>query len=64
MLRPTGFAIIRDKQSVIDHVKKYLPALHWEAVTVAPSSDSDNDDVVFIVKKKMWLTSESLRNAE
>ncbi|CAM9000561.1 unnamed protein product [Rhodiola kirilowii] len=67
MLRPTGFAIIRDKQSVVDHVKKYLTALHWEAVaTSGPNSDSDQDgdDVVFIIQKKMWLTSESLRNAE
>ncbi|GFZ14278.1 S-adenosyl-L-methionine-dependent methyltransferases superfamily protein [Actinidia rufa] len=32
MLRPTGFIIIRDKQPVIEFVKKYLPALHWEAV--------------------------------
>lgn len=67
ILRPTGFIIIRDKQSVVDFVKKYLTALHWEAVATADASsdsDEDGDDVVFIIQKKVWLTSESLRNSE
>lgn len=66
VLRPTGFIIIRDKQSVIDLVKKHLAALHWDAVATADySSDSDQDgDVVFIVQKKLWLTSERLRDSE
>uniref|UniRef100_A0A7N0VEX6 Methyltransferase n=1 Tax=Kalanchoe fedtschenkoi TaxID=63787 RepID=A0A7N0VEX6_KALFE len=68
MLRPTGFIIIRDKKSVIEYVKKYLAALHWEEVTTAnPTSDSEQDVdevVVFVVQKKLWLTSESLRNSE
>lgn len=68
MLRPTGFAIIRDKQSVVDFVKKYLTALNWEAVATTADasldSDQDADEVVFIVQKKMWLTSESLRDTE
>ncbi|GLU08182.1 hypothetical protein SLE2022_251060 [Rubroshorea leprosula] len=67
MLRPTGFIIIRDKQRVIDFVKKYLAALHWEAVATADSSSDshqDGDDIVFIVQKKIWLTSESLRVSE
>lgn len=67
ILRPNGFIIIRDKQSVVDFVKKYLTALHWEAVATADArsdSDEDGDDVVFIIQKKMWLTSESLRDAE
>ena len=67
MLRPTGFVIIRDKQHVIDFVKKYLTALHWEAVATADAgSDSDQDanEVIFVVQKKLWLTSESFRNTE
>ncbi|KAK6161290.1 hypothetical protein DH2020_004671 [Rehmannia glutinosa] len=67
IIRPTGFIIIRDKQPVIDFVKKYLAALHWEAVTTADSSTEpgqDGDDVVFVVQKKLWLTSESFRDAE
>lgn len=66
ILRPTGFIIIRDKQHVIDFVKKYLTALHWEAVTTATSTegDQDGDDIVFIVQKKLWLTTESLRTTE
>uniref|UniRef100_A0A164T6G3 Methyltransferase n=1 Tax=Daucus carota subsp. sativus TaxID=79200 RepID=A0A164T6G3_DAUCS len=67
ILRPTGFIIIRDKQHVIDFVKKYLTALHWEAVTTVDAStelDQDGDEVVFVVQKKLWLTAESLRNTE
>ncbi|GFP83372.1 probable methyltransferase pmt8 [Phtheirospermum japonicum] len=67
ILRPTGFIIIRDKQPVIDFVKKYLSALHWEAVATADSSSEngqDGDEVVFIVQKKLWLTSESFRDTE
>ncbi|KAF5738561.1 methyltransferase PMT3 [Tripterygium wilfordii] len=64
ILRPTGFVIIRDKQSVVDFVKKYLTALHWEAVATDSTSDSDGDEVVFVIQKKLWLTSESIREAE
>ncbi|KAF8388242.1 hypothetical protein HHK36_026908 [Tetracentron sinense] len=67
MLRPTGFIIIRDKQPMVEFIKKYLPALHWEAVATAdPKSDpeQDEDDIVLIIQKKLWLTSESLRDSE
>ncbi|KAK6929765.1 putative S-adenosyl-L-methionine-dependent methyltransferase [Dillenia turbinata] len=67
ILRPTGFIIVRDKQSVIDFIKKYLLALHWEPVATADSgsdSDLDGDEVVFVIQKKIWLTSENLRGAE
>lgn len=60
ILRPTGFVIIRDKQSVIDLVKNYLAALHWDPV----ASDQGEEDVVLIIQKKLWLTSESLRDTE
>ncbi|XP_010522473.1 PREDICTED: probable methyltransferase PMT3 [Tarenaya hassleriana] len=65
ILRPSGFIIIRDKQRTMDSVKKYLKALHWDVVasdTAASSGpDQDSGNVVFIVQKKMWLTSASLR---
>ncbi|KAJ0860261.1 putative S-adenosyl-L-methionine-dependent methyltransferase [Helianthus annuus] len=65
ILRPTGFLIVRDKKPVTDFVKKYLPTIHWETVAVADSpSESDGDDVVLIVQKKLWLTSESLRETD
>lgn len=64
ILRPTGFAIFRDRQPVIDFVKKYLAALHWEAVATGEPNQDDGDEVVFIIQKKLWLTSESFRDAE
>ena len=66
ILRPTGFIIIRDKQSVVDFVKKYLSALHWEAVATgdASSDSEDGEEVVFVVQKKLWLSSRNSRDSE
>ncbi|KAL6547872.1 hypothetical protein OROHE_009577 [Orobanche hederae] len=65
ILRPTGFVIFRDKQQVIDFVKNYLTALHWEAIaTVDSNPESSQDEVVFVIQKKLWLTSESFRGQE
>lgn len=68
ILRPTGFVIIRDKRTVVEFVKKHLSALHWEAVATAEdegeSAKQDEDDMVFIIQKKLWLTSESFRITE
>ncbi|XP_062109338.1 probable methyltransferase PMT3 [Humulus lupulus] len=68
ILRPSGFLIIRDKQSVVDFVKKHLTALHWEAVATGDSSSDSEQDVgdeaVFVIQKKIWLTSESVRDTE
>lgn len=67
ILRPTGFVIIRDKQHVIEFVKKHLSALHWEAVGSTDSTsdpEQDNDEIILIVQKKLWLTSESIRDTE
>ncbi|KAK7336879.1 hypothetical protein VNO77_17430 [Canavalia gladiata] len=63
ILRPKGFIIVHDKRSVVDYVKKNLPALHWEAVTIY-DADQDKDDAVFIIQKKMWLTSDSIQVSE
>ncbi|KAH7577685.1 hypothetical protein ACOSP7_001325 [Xanthoceras sorbifolium] len=67
ILRPKGFIIVRDKRPIVELIKKYLKALHWEAVATADSnqeSEQDEDDVVFIIQKKLWLTSESFRSSD
>ncbi|KAI3892590.1 hypothetical protein MKX03_036940 [Papaver bracteatum] len=67
LLRPTGFIIIRDKGSLVESIKKYLPALRWEAVATAdgePDSDQDEDEVVFVIQKTLWLTNDNLRDSE
>ncbi|XP_060186986.1 probable methyltransferase PMT3 [Lycium barbarum] len=67
ILRPTGFIIIRDKQHVMDFVKKHLSALHWEAVGSTDSTsdpEQDNDEIVLVVQKKLWLTSGGIRDTE
>lgn len=67
LLRPTGFIIVRDRKPVIEFVKKYLQALHWEAVATADDSsdsDQDGDDLVLVIQKKLWLTSDSVRESE
>ena len=58
ILRPTGFIIVRDKAPVIVFIKKYLSALNWEAVTVVDaesSSESEENEMILIIRKKLWL---------
>ncbi|PQQ03438.1 putative methyltransferase PMT3 [Prunus yedoensis var. nudiflora] len=66
ILRPKGFVIVRDKRKVVEFINKYMKALHWEAVATADAEggSEQDDDVVFIVQKKIWRTSESFRNVE
>lgn len=59
ILRPHGFAIVRDKVSVINHIHQYLPALRWNAwlSEVEPTVDalsSSEEERVLIVQKKLW----------
>lgn len=66
ILRPKGFVIFRDKRKVVEFINKYMKALHWEAVATADAEggSEQDDDVVFIIQKKIWRTSESFRNVE
>ncbi|MCL7044999.1 hypothetical protein MKW94_024640 [Papaver nudicaule] len=67
ILRPTGFVIIRDKKPIVEYVKKYLSALHWDTVATAEgdsNSEQDEDEAVLIIRKKIWLTSGILRDSE
>lgn len=59
ILRPHGFAVIRDKASVINYIRRYLPALRWDAWSseVEPTVDalsSSEEERVLIVQKKLW----------
>ncbi|XP_008802159.2 probable methyltransferase PMT3 [Phoenix dactylifera] len=66
ILRPTGFVIIRDKQPVVKFIKKYLTALHWESVAVADAEanpDSEDTEMVFVIRKKMWSADGSLKDS-
>jgi len=58
ILRPTGFIIVRDKSIVIEFIKKYLHALHWEAITAVdaePSPESEENEMILIIRKKSWF---------
>lgn len=58
MLRPEGFVIIRDKSSIVDHIRKFLTALKWDgySLEVEPKTDalSLNDERVVIARKQLW----------
>lgn len=58
MLRPNGFVIIRDKPSVINHIRKFLTALRWDGwlLEVEPRTDalSSSEERVLFARKKMW----------
>jgi len=64
ILRPYGYAIIRDKAAVVNYIKKLLPALRWDDWTfeVRPKKDAltTGDERVLIVRKKLW--NESLQD--
>ena len=61
ILRPYGYAIIRDKAAVVNYIKKLLPALRWDDWTfeVRPKKDAltTGDERVSIVRKKLWNQS-------
>ncbi|VAH68853.1 unnamed protein product [Triticum turgidum subsp. durum] len=59
IMRPHGYAIIRDKASVVNYIKKLLPALRWDdwSSEMKPKNDalsSGDDERVLIVRKKLW----------
>jgi hypothetical protein len=59
VMRPHGYAIIRDTAPVINYIKKLLPALRWDdwSSEVKPKEDalsSGDDERVLIVRKKLW----------
>ncbi|GJV29166.1 probable methyltransferase PMT9 [Tanacetum coccineum] len=58
MLRPEGFVIIRDKSSIVDHIRKFLAALRWDgySLEVEPKTDalSLNEERVVIARKQLW----------
>ncbi|XP_031479426.1 probable methyltransferase PMT9 isoform X1 [Nymphaea colorata] len=57
ILRPSGFVIIRDKTSLLDQIRKFLTALHWDgwSVVVEPGTDaiSQEEERLLIARKKM-----------
>jgi hypothetical protein len=61
ILRPYGYAIIRDKAAVINYIKKLLPVLRWDDWTfeVRPKKDAltTGDERVLIARKKLWNQS-------
>ncbi|ERN18783.1 probable methyltransferase PMT3 [Amborella trichopoda] len=67
ILRPTGFLLVRDKRSIVELIKKYLTALHWESIVMVdgdPETEPDGDEVVFVIQKKKWQSSgESLKDS-
>ncbi|XP_057984055.1 probable methyltransferase PMT9 [Malania oleifera] len=58
MLRPYGFVIIRDKPSLVNYIRKFLPALRWDGwlSEVEPRIDalSSSEERVLIARKRLW----------
>lgn len=58
ILRPMGFAIIRDKGALVDQISAHLAALHWDAwshVVDAGSDDiSTEDEKILFARKQLW----------
>lgn len=63
ILRPQGFVIVRDKRTMVDYIKKYLLALHWEAIGSsdhALDTDEEEGTTVLLIQKRLWPTSKSV----
>ncbi|KAL6518784.1 hypothetical protein OROHE_017537 [Orobanche hederae] len=59
VLRPEGFVIIRDKPSIIYHVRKLLASLKWDKWSSEVEASADNalsisEERVLIARKKLW----------
>ncbi|XP_078440663.1 putative methyltransferase PMT3 [Wolffia australiana] len=57
ILRPTGFALFRDRRPAIDFVKRRLKALRWRlvaAVDSAANADLAADELVLVIQKTVW----------
>eukprot|EP00262_Sarcandra_glabra_P004239 TRINITY_DN1519_c4_g1_i1.p1 TRINITY_DN1519_c4_g1~~TRINITY_DN1519_c4_g1_i1.p1 ORF type:complete len:626 (+),score=88.56 TRINITY_DN1519_c4_g1_i1:223-2100(+) len=67
MLRPLGFVILRDKPSVINYVRKFFTALHWDGWTseVEPNVDalSSGEERVLIARKRWEESSQESSSA-
>lgn len=59
ILRPTGFALFRDRRPALELVSKYLAALRWETVA-AVGADADPDlgaDELVLLVQKSWVSA-------
>lgn len=54
MLRPQGFVIIRDEESIISRIKEYAPKFLWEASTYQVENKEKKMESVLICRKKFW----------
>lgn len=66
ILRPNGFVIVRDRRPVVEFIKKYLTAVHWESVAVVDAesnSDLEDREVILLIQKKMWLIDGSTKES-
>eukprot|EP00250_Pteridium_aquilinum_P021226 c25061_g3_i1 orf=435-2372(-) len=62
ILRPMGFAIIRDKGPLVDQISAHLEALHWDAwsrVVDAEADDiSNEDEKILFARKQLWTSDD------
>lgn len=54
LLRPGGFAIIRDQEDVVQHIQTITTALHWKATVEDTESGPLGKDKVLNCQKTFW----------
>ncbi|GLJ08300.1 hypothetical protein SUGI_0085970 [Cryptomeria japonica] len=63
IVRPNRFVIIRDKPSIINYIKNYLPALRWDSWTLlaepGPDPLSSDSETILFAQKQLWVPDES-----
>lgn len=64
ILRPMGVVIIRDKSSVVEQVRKFLTALHWDAWSKVVKAETDgistDDEKILFARKQLLKTDDGV----
>lgn len=54
MLRPQGYIIIRDEDSIISRIRDLAPKYLWDVETHFPEKHQEKEERVLICRKKFW----------
>ncbi|CAL1352320.1 unnamed protein product [Linum trigynum] len=54
MLRPQGFVIIRDDESITSRIRNLAPKFLWEVESHSLQNKAKKDETVLICRKKFW----------
>lgn len=60
ILRPNGYAIIRENNHFVDKVDAIAKGMKWECRKEETDYDNDNE-MILVCQKKLWYSKQSLK---